>query len=484
MGILFDKLTEYSKSDFYPYHMPGHKRRPVGELPQEWTATDITEIEGFDNLHQPEGILKKLQEEAAIAYGAEESFYLVNGSTCGILSAISATVSFGGELLIVRNCHKSVYHAAYLRRLTLRYLYPEVVEGFDVCEAITAKQVKKALEQWPEVEAVLVVSPTYEGRIADIEAIAGVVHEKGLPLLVDEAHGAHLGFAEGFAQNSNRLGADVVIHSLHKTLPSMTQTALLHCNGRLVNRDKIRRFLHIYQSSSPSYVLMACMEEAIRMAKDGKEAFARFLQNWNELLRQLRVCKKIQVLGVCSEEKGGSCNKTTQDVGKLVLSVKRTGLSGRQLYDILLNGYHLQPEMACESYVLAMFTVWDTEEGYERLTQALLELDKQLAQAESETDAVYKEDEKTPLEADVIPTEPKEAIPLYQAWDAEREWIPLADACDRVAGEFVNLYPPGTPMAVPGEKLSSERIRMLDKCLNSGLTVQGVDEERRICVLR
>lgn len=484
MGILFDKLTEYSKSNFYPYHMPGHKRRPVGELPQEWTATDITEIEGFDNLHQPEGILKKLQEEAAIAYGAEESFYLVNGSTCGILSAISATVSFGGELLIVRNCHKSVYHAAYLRRLTLRYLYPEVVEGFDVCEAITAKQVKKALEQWPEVEAVLVVSPTYEGRIADIEAIAGVVHEKGLPLLVDEAHGAHLGFAEGFAQNSNRLGADVVIHSLHKTLPSMTQTALLHCNGRLVNRDKIRRFLHIYQSSSPSYVLMACMEEAIRMAKDGKEAFARFLQNWNELLRQLRVCKKIQVLGVCSEEKGGSCNKTTQDVGKLVLSVKRTGLSGRQLYDILLNGYHLQPEMACESYVLAMFTVWDTEEGYERLTQALLELDKQLAQAESETDAVYKEDEKTPLEADVIPTEPKEAIPLYQAWDAEREWIPLADACDRVAGEFVNLYPPGTPMAVPGEKLSSERIRMLDKCLNSGLTVQGVDEERRICVLR
>ena len=484
MGILFDKLTEYSKSNFYPYHMPGHKRRPVGELPQEWTATDITEIEGFDNLHQPEGILKKTQEEAAVAYGAEESFYLVNGSTCGILSAISATVSFGGELLIVRNCHKSVYHAAYLRRLTLRYLYPEVVEGFDVCEAITAKQVKKALEQWPEVEAVLVVSPTYEGRIADIAAIAGVVHEKGLPLLVDEAHGAHLGFAEGFAQNSNRLGADVVIHSLHKTLPSMTQTALLHCNGRLVNRDKIRRFLHIYQSSSPSYVLMACMEEAIRMAKDGKEAFARFLQNWNELLRQLRVCKKIQVLGVCSEEKGGSCNKTTQDVGKLVLSVKRTGLSGRQLYDILLNGYHLQPEMACESYVLAMFTVWDTEEGYERLTQALLELDKQLAQAESETDAVYKEDEKTPLEADVIPTEPKEAIPLYQAWDAEREWIPLADACDRVAGEFVNLYPPGTPMAVPGEKLSSERIRMLDKCLNSGLTVQGVDEERRICVLR
>ena len=119
MGILLDRLTEYSNSDFYPYHMPGHKRKPVGEMPADWTNRDITEIEGFDNLHDAQGILKELQERAAAAYGAEESFYLVNGSTCGILSAISAAVPFGGELLIARNCHKSVYHAAYLRQLVL-----------------------------------------------------------------------------------------------------------------------------------------------------------------------------------------------------------------------------------------------------------------------------------------------------------------------------------------------------------------------------
>ncbi len=480
MGILLEKLTEYGKSDFYPYHMPGHKRQPVGNLPLQWTNADITEIEGFDNLHQAEDILKGLQDDAAVAYGAEESFYLVNGSTCGILSAVSATVSFGGELLIVRNCHKSVYHGAYLRRLTLRYLYPETVDEFDVCEAITAEQVKEALQRYPAVEAVLVVSPTYEGRIADIESIAKVVHEKGLPLIVDEAHGAHLGFAEGFARNSNRLGADVVIHSLHKTLPSMTQTALLHCNGKLVNRDKIRRFLRIYQTSSPSYVLMASMEEAIRAASEGKDAFTRFQRNWNTLLQDLQSCKKIQVLQNVVQKKDEDCGKITQDVGKLVLSTKRTGLSGQQLYDILLNRYHLQMEMACESYVLAMFTIWDTEEGYKRLAQAILELDEELGASKEEALSAWKQDVDEAAKMPIL----EEKLPLYEAWDAEKQWIPLEASIGRVVGEFVNLYPPGTPLAVPGEALNPDAVGMLEQYLESGLTVQGIDEKRRICVLR
>lgn len=480
MGILHDKLTEYSKSDYYPYHMPGHKRRPVGKLPGEWTAADITEIEGFDNLHQPEGILKTLQEKASSAYGAEESFYLVNGSTSGILSAISATVSFGGELLIVRNCHKSVYHGAYLRRLTLRYLYPEIVDGFDICEAITAEQVKEALVKYPAVEAVLVVSPTYEGRIADIEAIAEVVHAKGLPLIVDEAHGAHLGFAGGFAQNSNRLGADVVIHSLHKTLPSMTQTALLHCNGKLVDRDKIRRFLRIYQSSSPSYVLMAGMEEAVRMAVEEKEIFVGFKKNWNGLAERLSACQKIRILGKATQENDEECHKSTQDVGKLVLSVKETGLSGQQLYDILLNRYHLQMEMACESYVLAMFTVWDTEEGYERLAQAVLELDEEL---DTLPDEGFFTEQKKDDKVMKVPM-PEEKLSLHEAWDEESEWVSLEAACGRIAGEFINLYPPGVPLVVPGEIVSPEAVQMLEEYLEAGLNVQGIDEKRRICVLR
>ena len=472
MGILLKKLTEYSESDFYPYHMPGHKRNPVGELPEEWTQFDITEIDGFDNLHQPEEILKELQEKAAEAYGADESFYLVNGSTGGILSAVSAAVPFGGELLIARNCHKSVYHAAYLRQLTLRYIYPQILEEYDICEAVTVEQVREALEKYPQAGAVLIVSPTYEGRIADVAEIAKVVHEKGLPLIVDEAHGAHLGFGEDFAKNSCQLGADVVIHSLHKTLPSMTQTALLHCNGERVNREILKRFLHIYQTSSPSYVLMASMEEAIRIATEQKEAFACFMQQWKRMLKRLEACENINILPKSFEE----CAEKKHDIGKLVLSVKGMGLSGRKFYDILLEQYHLQPEMACESYVLAMFAVGDTEEGFERLTQAVLDLDRKLAK-----DSAVKEQK---MRETGVTVHACEAFSICKAWDAEKERVELTQAIGRVAGDFINLYPPGTPIIVPGEQLSSEIIQLLHNCLEAGLSVQGIDAETKVCVLK
>jgi len=479
LGKLLEQLTEYRQRDFYPYHMPGHKRQACGSLPKQWTSVDITEIEGFDNLHQPQGIIKELQEKAATAYGAEESFYLVNGSTAGILTAISAAVPFGGELLIVRNVHKSVYHAAYLRRLTLRYLYPEMVAGHAVCEAVTAKQVEEALGKYPGVQAVLIVSPTYEGRIADVKAIAGVVHEKGLPLIVDEAHGAHLGFSKDFAINSNRLGADIVINSLHKTLPSLTQTAMLHCNGNYIDREKIWKFLHIYQTSSPSYILMASMEEAIDFASRGQKEYDIFVSLWKNMLERLRTCRVIRVLPHDFEE----CREKKQDIGKLVLSVEGTGVSGQAFYDILLDRYHLQMEMACESFVLAMFTIADTEEGYDRLVQAVLEIDAQLSEGELTKRAgenIICEVGRNAFSLPVLPV----AVPFYEAWDAEKEAVLPESAAGRIAGEFINLYPPGVPVVVPGERLTAEVIKQIERYLKEGLNVQGLEQNARIWVLR
>lgn len=483
MGKLLEHLTEYSQSDFYPYHMPGHKRQICGKLPKEWTSMDITEIEGFDNLHDPRGILKELQEKAAIAYGAEESFYLVNGSTTGILTAVSAAVPFGGELLVVRNVHKSVYHAAYLRRLTLRYIYPETIAGHAICEAVTAKQVQDALEKYSKVKAVLIVSPTYEGRIADVEAIAQVVHEKGIPLIVDEAHGAHLGFSKDFAANSSRLGADISVNSLHKTLPSMTQTALLHCNGKRVNREIVRKFLHIYQTSSPSYVLMAGMEEAIDIAVSGQDKYDRFVGFWRKMLEQLKGCQRIRVL----PDDYAECEQRKQDIGKLVLSVESTGLSGQAFYDILINRYHLQMEMACESYVLAMFTIGDTQEGFDRLVQAVLEIDAKLAEGDHGNVSEQKAGRRTPEE--IVPERLplpvlEEAVPFYEAWDAEKETVSLKQAEGRIAVEFINLYPPGVPIVVPGERLSAEVLEQIEGYLTEGLNVQGLEKNAQIWVLR
>ena len=465
MGILLDRLTEYSQSDFYPYHMPGHKRNAAGALPADWINHDITEIEGFDNLHDAEGILKRLQEKAAVAYGAEECFYLVNGSTCGILSAISAAVPFGGELLIARNCHKSVYHAAYLRQLKLHYIFPDVLEGYDICEAVSAEQVAQALEAYPQVAAVLIVSPTYEGRMADVQAIAEVVHEKGLPLIVDEAHGAHLGFSSEFGVNSARLGADLVINSVHKTLPAMTQTALLHANGTLVDRQALKRFLRIYQTSSPSYVLMSSIEEAVEMAAEGSR-FGEFTACWHKLLTELSGLKHLRILPNSFEE----CRKKRQDIGKLIISTKETELSGTQLYDMLLSEYHLQPEMVCESYVLCMFTIGDTQEGYDRLAKALLAIDTRI-QSVSGRELCFA-------------PRPEAPVPFYEAWEKEQEEIRLKEAQGRLAGEFLNLYPPGTPILVPGERITEEIIVFLEMCMSEGLTVQGISKEGNIRVLR
>ena len=465
MGILLEKLTEYSQSDFYPYHMPGHKRNQAGALPADWTNRDITEIEGFDNLHDAREILKELQEKAAVAYGAEESFYLVNGSTCGILSAISAVVPFGGELLIARNCHKSVYHAAYLRQLKLHYIYPDILEEYDICEAVSPAQVAEALEAHPKAAAVLIVSPTYEGRIANVQAIAEAVHEKGLPLIVDEAHGAHLGFAPEFAVNSARLGADLVINSVHKTLPAMTQTALLHVNGELVDRQALKRYLRIYQTSSPSYVLMSSIEEAVKIASEASE-FQEFTVHWQKLLIELSGLERLKIFPNCFEE----CRKKKQDIGKLVISTKETELSGQQLYDMLLSEYHLQPEMVCESYVLCMFTIGDTEEGYDRLAKALLTIDHNISDAQRRSFC------DSPR--------PEAEVPFYVAWEQVQKEVPLKEAEGRLAGEFLNLYPPGTPILVPGERFSKETIAFLEMCMSEGLTVQGISKEGNVRVLQ
>lgn len=493
MEHLFEELRKHSESDIYPYHMPGHKRRPFGMLPGELSRIDITEIDGFDNLHQPEGILDGLQREAAGLYGAEESFYLVNGSTCGILSAVSCALPEGGHILMARNCHRSAYHGIYLRGLRATYLYPPYLEEYGIYDALEPEEVRRALEREPDIGAVLVVSPTYEGRISDIRAIADIVHERGIPLIVDEAHGAHLGLADGFPKNSCQQGADLVIHSVHKTLPALTQTALLHVNGQRIDRGLLRRFLRIYQSSSPSYLLMAGIDNALRyVGLQGQEAFGAFRQRFEAMLDRLRGCRHLRFLMDTGDR---------QDTGKLLISTKQSGLTGKQLYDILLGRYHLQPEMASTGFVLAMFTVNDREEAYRRMTEALLAIDGALEEGMAHTPEKRAEGRaaEAPGSGEYRPgagalcgegagesaghgrnrgTGRSGAIPLAKAWDMPTEQIALAESEGRYIGEFINLYPPGVPLLVPGERMTGELIGMISEAEEQGLEVQGVGRRK------
>lgn len=217
MESLYEKLVAYGAGDACPFHMPGHKRNMGKWGFADPFSFDITEIDGFDNLHHAEGILKAAQERAARVYGARRTFFLINGSSAGILAAVSACVSKGGKLLMARNCHKAVYHAASLLDLETVYVYPEQERRYGLNGGISPERVERLLEEHPGVQAVIVTSPTYDGVVSDIRKIAQIVHERGLFLIVDEAHGAHLAFLPYFPDSALDLGADVAIQSVHKT---------------------------------------------------------------------------------------------------------------------------------------------------------------------------------------------------------------------------------------------------------------------------
>ena len=279
MRRLYKELENYGKSDFYPFHMPGHKRNKAcieGDFPIE---RDITEIDGFDDLHHSEGILLEAQNALSRMYGTRKSFFSVNGSTAGILTAISASVKKGGQILVARNCHKAVYHAIYLRELVPTYIYPQSDNNLGINGSISVSRVERYLEENPKIEAVLITSPTYDGVVSDVRKIAETAHKHGIPLIVDEAHGAHFRFSDYFPVSATDLGADVVIQSFHKTLPAMTQTAVLHLCRERVSEKLIRRFLGIYETSSPSYILMSSLDACVaKLEKDSGRLFDEFTE--------------------------------------------------------------------------------------------------------------------------------------------------------------------------------------------------------------
>ena len=371
---LYKKLESYGRSDFYPFHMPGHKRNPLavdGDFPVE---RDITEINGFDNLHHAEDLLKRAQEDVARLYGVPESFYSINGSSGAILAAVSAAVGKGGQILIARNCHKAVYHAIYLRDLGATYIYPHEDPRLGINGGISPSRVEMYLAENPEIEAVLITSPTYDGIVSDVARIAEVVHNHGIPLIVDEAHGAHFHFSDYFPVSAAELGADVVINSVHKTLPCLTQTGVIHLCSDRVSREKLIRFLGIYQSSSPSYVLMssidACMD---KLEREGDEMFRVFTENLEKARERLGKCKYIRLVTPQACE----CQRVFDfDRSKLLLSTVDSSLNGRQLHQILREEFHLEMEMEAENYVLALAAVGDTAEGFERLCEAVVEIDR------------------------------------------------------------------------------------------------------------
>ena len=473
---LDEKLLSYSRTDAYPFHMPGHKRQWLGT----WTPEeiDITEITGFDNLHHAEGILREAQQRAAETFGADETFFLVNGSTAGLLAAVCGTVKKGGRLLMARNCHKAVYHAVYLMELKTTYLYPEQT-AFGIQGSISPEQVKAMLEQYPDTEAVLLTSPTYDGVLSDIAAIAEIVHAKAIPLIVDEAHGAHFGFSNGFPQKALTLGADLCIESAHKTLPAFTQSALLHYRKNpWIDLERVKRYLGIYQSSSPSYILMAGLDRCTRILREqGLELFAAYEERLHDFYEK---CKTLQRITVLSPD--GKIGKTEEndpgiwarDPSKILICAERAGLHGQELAEVLTENYHLEMEMASGHYVTALTTLMDTQEGFDRLFAALREIDRLNQKQSPDTEDTQGTDRR--FTTDEIYRRAEKVLEITEAMDAPKRTVPLMESEGFISGEFVYLYPPGIPILAPGERVTEEILETLRICRKRNMEVEGMKD--------
>lgn len=466
MKSLYEELKKYSKSDYYGFHMPGHKRNASAMQADLPYGMDITEIEGFDDLHHPTGILQEVQRRASKIYHAEETSILINGSTVGILSAIMGCTCEGDKILITRNCHKSVYHAVFLNKLVPIYVYPTFYPDKGLNGAVDPEKIQTILQEEQGIKAVVITSPTYDGVLSDIDKISTIVHAHKIPLIVDEAHGAHFGFHPYFPENANQKGADIVIHSLHKTLPALTQTALLHKNGSIVDWSRVCYYLDMLQTSSPSYILMASADVCIsEIEKKGKQYFEFYVQLLKAARNRLQGLENLRL--VQTEE---------YDFSKLVIYTGNTEYTGKYIYDILLKEYHLQMEMAAGNYVLAMTSPADTPEGMERFCSAIMEIDRKIVSEERKNKNTVEIQSSLPeLERKYTSAEIKEKIDLYNRRGCtgnikSKTW---KTSVGHISTEYAYMYPPGIPLVVPGEIISKEISMSLCRFEEAGFEIQG-----------
>ncbi len=368
-------------SGVYPMHMPGHKRNPEYSWVEKPYEIDVTEVPGTDNLHCPEGVLLDSMEKCAKLFGAKRAFYLINGSSGGLLSAIHAALPYGGKVIMSQICHRAVYNGLQLRNGQKVFILPERDEAFNVTVSITPEQIEKCLASNPDARLVIITSPTYEGVISDIKGIARVCHKRGVPLLVDGAHGAHLPFMENNGKSKD-LGMgclsaydepDIIVLSLHKTLPSPTQTSVLLLNGDLISPERMQEGLSVFQTTSPSYILMAGIDRCVSFldSDSGKLAFKEYDKMLEAFSEKIKGAKGVRVL--ChGEDKLENHRFFGFDRGKLIAAANNGIVNGFELDKRLLNEYGIQIEAPFKDYIIAMTSICDTWEGLEKFADAII----------------------------------------------------------------------------------------------------------------
>ena len=454
---ILNRLKEYNEEENISFHFPGHKgRRALVDWGALIPKIDVTELEGMDNLLDPSGIIKESQENLRKIYGTRASLYGVNGSTSLIYTAINATFKPGDKIIVQRNCHIALYNALILNDLQPVYIYPKYDEKRGLSLGIDLGDLERLLLENQDALGVFITYPDYYGLCSRMEEIVDLVRKHKRLLIVDEAHGSHLVFSNKLPKSALEYGADIVIHSSHKSLPSFTQTGLLHINSSRVDLDRLRRAFNLFTTTSPSYLFMASTEGAVAyMDGLGRTALDNMLSRVNSLMERLGKLEGLYLLEEDMDDETISARDTTRILFKI------EGYRGAELLRLFRDRYRINLEMSYLDYALAVVGAMNTCEDIVALEEAILDLlDKR----------EYKGEKGVNISIPLV----KRELNLREAYYRPGEEVALEEALGRISKSFIIPYPPGIPLLVPGEEITREACEYIGCLREKNIEILGL----------
>jgi arginine decarboxylase len=448
-----------------PFYAPGHKQgggisAKIEEIfGKSLFKLDLPELPELDNLFSPQGVIEKAQVLAANAFGAEKTWFLINGSTCGIVASILAICNSGDKVILPRNCHQSAIAGLILSGAIPIFLTPEYDPQWDLTLNTTSEAVKRALEAHPDTKMIFIVYPTYQGVCGDVEAIAFLAHQHEIPLVVDEAHGAHFGFHSSLPASALSLGADLTIQSTHKVLGALTQGSMLHLQGKLIDPESLNKALRLVESTSPNYLLLASLDAARQqMALDGEKLMTKTINLAEKARSELKKIDGLSILEF-TENKPGF---TALDITRLTVKVTELGLTGFDADQLLHENLGVTAELPMLSHLTFIISLGNSDSDIDRLISGFQQLPR--------SEAI-----SLPC---LLPfsTIPEPIISPREAFFAPTRLVSVVDAIGCISGELICPYPPGIPLIMPGEIITEEAIAYLQQIHSLGGTITGLSD--------
>ncbi|WP_156290472.1 aminotransferase class I/II-fold pyridoxal phosphate-dependent enzyme [Oceanobacillus salinisoli] len=467
---LFSGLLHHIEKKPIQFHIPGHKKGSAAEssfkqfLGENAFQMDLINIQPLDDLHHPHGIIKDAQELAADAFGAEYTYFSVQGTSGAIMTMILSVCNPGDKIIVPRNAHKSITSAIIFSGAIPIFVYPELDETLGISHGITPTAVRHALQVHPDAKGVLVINPTYFGIAGDLEQIVSIAHEYDVPVLVDEAHGVHIHFHPDLPLSAMQAGADIAATSVHKLGGSLTQSSVLNLQGNRISHERVQTIMSMLTTTSTSYLLLASLDVARKqLAMNGYNMIEKAIQLAEYTRKEIN---KLSYIYCAGNEMIGTEAIYNYDPTKLIISVKDLGITGYDVEVWLRENYNIEVELSDLYNILCIITPGDSEKTVHSLLQALTVLEKEKEEYVSKKDVQVK-----------IPDIPLLAILPRDAFYAETEIIPFSEAAGRISAESIMVYPPGIPIFIPGEIITEENINYIYKNMEAGLPVQGLQDE-------